>query len=169
MNRNHSWNCLGFHIYLATWKTWICWKNYTLGEIVIPYLLLVCFDDAMHGIYASFFVDMRFRVKETNNMNKRHGMTISPRVIMRSYLNFLKTCSSQPKATVVFMRNLRQYFFFPFIMELLTCIDLDSYFWENVSFDSIISIPLLKKLFWLSRGTQSYSWTHIVMNWPFHP
>ncbi len=31
----------------------ICQSFYTLGEIVIPCLLLVCFDDAMHGIYAS--------------------------------------------------------------------------------------------------------------------
>ncbi len=35
---------------------------YTLGEIVIPCLLSLCFDDAMHGIYASYFVNMGFRV-----------------------------------------------------------------------------------------------------------
>ena len=34
----------------------------TLGEIVIPCLLSVCFDDAMHGIYVSYFVNMGFRV-----------------------------------------------------------------------------------------------------------
>ncbi len=38
----------------------------TLGEIVIPCLLSVCFDDAMHGIYASHFVKTRFRVNSSD-------------------------------------------------------------------------------------------------------
>ncbi len=45
----------------------------TLGEIVIPCLLSVCFDDAMHGIYAPYFVDTYTSCLQ-NRKHKSHAL-----------------------------------------------------------------------------------------------
>ena len=41
---------------------------------IIPCLLSVCFDDAMHGRYAQFYVNKGIRVTNQNKEDKRHGM-----------------------------------------------------------------------------------------------
>ena len=51
-----------FTVFFLLKKSYITSKGYTLGEIIIPCLLSVCFDDAMHVIYASYFVNIGFRV-----------------------------------------------------------------------------------------------------------
>ncbi len=64
LNEEHKWNRLELRqrrenldrlhmVYVACGEGSIN----TLGGIVIPCLLSVCFDDAMHGIYASYFVN----------------------------------------------------------------------------------------------------------------